>query len=60
MELANWQLDTPVAAEAFTSAKASSATRIAFARPDPQLPPGLEPPIQGRPALKIQTTSKPQ
>jgi hypothetical protein len=58
MELANWQLDTPVAAEVFTSAKASSATRIEFARPDPQLPPGLEPPIQGRPALKIQATSK--
>jgi hypothetical protein len=60
MELANWQLDTTVAAEAFTSAKASSATRIEFARPDPQLPPGLEPPIKGRPALKIQATSKPQ
>jgi len=60
MELTNWQLDTTVAAEAFTSAKASGATRIEFARPDPQLPPGLEPPIQGRPALKIKTTSKPQ
>jgi hypothetical protein len=60
MELANWQLDTTVAAEAFTSAKASSATRIEFARPDPQLPPGLEPPIKGRPALKIQATSKSQ
>ena len=60
MELANWQLDTTVAAEAFTSAKAGSATRIEFARPDPQLPPGLEPPIKGRPALKIKTTSKPQ
>jgi hypothetical protein len=59
MELSNWQLDTTVAAEAFTSAKASSATRIKFARPDPQLPPGLEPPVQGRPALKIKATIKP-
>jgi len=58
MELSNWQLDTPVAAEAFTSAKAGSATRIQFARPDPQLPPGLKPPIQGRPPLKEKTASK--
>ena len=53
VDLSNWQLDTPVAEEAFTSAKAKSATRIEFARPDPKLPPGLEPPVQGRPALKI-------
>jgi hypothetical protein len=52
VELENWQLDTTVAAEAFMSAKASSATRIQFARPDPQLPAGLKPPVQGRPALK--------
>ena len=52
LELSNWQLDTPVAEEAFTSAKAKSATRIEFARPDPQLPPGLEPPVQGRPKMK--------
>lgn len=60
MELANWQLDTNVAADAFTSAKASSGTRIQFERPDPQLPPGLKPPMQGRPALKIKATTKPQ
>ena len=59
VEFSNWQLDTPVAAEAFTSAKAGSATRIKFARPDPQLPPGLEPPVQGRPALKIKPAKKP-
>jgi len=56
VELSNWQLDSTVAAEAFTSAKASGATRIKFARPDPQLPPGLKPPVQGRPALKTATT----
>jgi hypothetical protein len=60
LELTNWQLDTAVAADAFTSAKAGSATRIQFERPDPKLPPGLEPPIQGRPAPKIKTTSKTQ
>jgi len=58
LELSNWQLDTPVAAEAFTSAKAGSATRIKFARPDPQLPPGLKPPVQGRPPLKIKEAKK--
>ena len=59
LELANWQLDTAVAAEAFTSSKAGSGTRIQFERPDPKLPPGLEPPVQGRPALKIKATTKP-
>ena len=60
LELSNWQLDTPVAAEAFTSAKAGSATHIKFARPDPQLPPGLKPPVQGRPPLKTTSTTKKQ
>jgi hypothetical protein len=60
VELSNWQLDTTVAADTFTSAKAGSATRIQFERPDPKLPPGLEPPIQGRPALKIKGTTKTQ
>jgi len=58
LELSNWQLDTTVTAEAFSSAKASSATRIQFARPDPQLPAGLKPPVQGRPALKLEGTKK--
>ena len=40
LDLSNWQLDVAVPAEAFASASASSATRIEFARPDPQLPPG--------------------
>ena len=47
MELSNWQLDTTVAADAFTSAKAGSATRIKFARPDPKLPPGIKPRCRG-------------
>jgi hypothetical protein len=34
----NWQLDGQVDANAFTSAKASSAKKMNFARPDPQPP----------------------
>jgi hypothetical protein len=59
MELSNWQLDLAVASDAFTSAKAGSATRIQFARPDPQLPPGLKPPVQGRPPLKDKSAKNP-
>ena len=35
----DWQLDGPVAADAFASAKAAGAQRIEFARPDPAPPP---------------------
>jgi hypothetical protein len=50
MELSNWQLDAIVSEDAFVSSRASSATRIAFTRPDLKLPPGLKPPVQGKPA----------
>ena len=50
MELSNWQLDATVPAEAFASSSASSATRIAFTRPDLKLPPGLKPPAPGKPS----------
>jgi hypothetical protein len=48
MELSHWQLDATVPAEAFASSSASSATRIAFTRPDLKLPPGLKPPAPGK------------
>jgi hypothetical protein len=48
MELSNWQLDGAVPADAFASSSATSATRIAFARPDPQLPPGEKPQANGK------------
>jgi hypothetical protein len=48
MELSQWQLDPTVPADAFASSSASSATRIAFTRPDLQLPPGLKPPAPGK------------
>lgn len=38
MELTNWQLDQAVAADAFVSDKAAKATKVEFARPDPQHP----------------------
>jgi hypothetical protein len=50
MELSNWQLDASVPTDAFVSSSATSATRIAFTRPDLQLPPGLKPPAPGKPS----------
>jgi hypothetical protein len=44
LELTNWQLDAAVSADAFASAKAASAARIAFARPDANDAPGMKPP----------------
>jgi hypothetical protein len=43
MELTNWQLDGPLAAETFSSAKAAGAGRMAFAAPTVKLPPGFKP-----------------
>ncbi len=52
LELSNWQLNLAVPADAFAPASAGKATRIQFARPDPKLPPGLEPPTTGTPPVK--------
>ncbi|MGO9515387.1 MAG: DUF2092 domain-containing protein [Steroidobacteraceae bacterium] len=41
--LSNWKLDTPLAADAFGSAKTAGAKRIAFKRPDADAP-GMPPP----------------
>jgi hypothetical protein len=60
MELSNWQLDQTVASDVFASASASQATRVKFARPDLQLPPGLKSPVQGRPPMKGQAARKTQ
>jgi hypothetical protein len=58
MELSDWTLDTAVAADAFTSAKAVTAMSIPFARPD-QPPAGFMPPARTKSAAKSQA-SKPQ
>jgi hypothetical protein len=45
VDLADWRLDAPVAADVFASAKAAGAPRIAFARPEiPKQPPNMKPP----------------
>jgi len=50
MELSNWELDTPLTAEAFASEKAGAATRIKFAHPSTKLPPGTRPPAFRKPS----------
>jgi hypothetical protein len=53
LELSNWQLDAPVAAEAFASTKAQAAGKMAFAAPTVKLPPGMKP-------LALKKPAKPQ
>lgn len=43
LELSNWQVDGPIAADAFGSAKVATAGRMAFATPTVKLPPGMKP-----------------
>jgi hypothetical protein len=52
LELSNWELDAAVPADAFGSAKASGAARIAFARPDAKDAPGMKPPPKAQ-ATKV-------
>jgi len=49
LELSNWALDTAVTADAFASAKAASAARMPFARPDAKDAPGMKPPPKAKP-----------
>ena len=44
LELSNWELDANVPADAFGSAKASGAARIAFAHPNATTAPAMKPP----------------
>jgi hypothetical protein len=50
LQLSNWQLDGAVPVDAFVSAKAAGAARIAFARPDAKDAPGMKPPPKAKPA----------
>jgi hypothetical protein len=59
LELTNWQLDLPVPPDAFGSSKASSATRIKFARPDLKLPPGSKPPAKAKPSKAPPSKTQP-
>ncbi len=50
LELSNWALDAAVPADAFVSAKAAGAARMAFVRPDAKDAPGMKPPPNTKPA----------
>lgn len=41
VEFSDWQIDVVVPADTFTAPAPAGATRIGFARPDPQFPPGV-------------------
>jgi hypothetical protein len=50
LELSNWDLDVTIPANAFDSADAAGAARIAFARPDATDAPGMKPPPKTKPS----------
>ena len=50
LEISNWQLDAPIAADVFASTKAQAAPHMAFANPTPALPPGMKPIVKGKSA----------
>ena len=57
LELSNWQIDSPPAADTFTSKKALAAARIPFLNPVPTAPPGVKPLVKMSPAKDV---AKPQ
>jgi hypothetical protein len=60
MELTNWQLDGPIAPDAFASQKAQSAKRIAFASPVAAPPPGVKPMVKAKPAKAAPPGNQPK
>jgi hypothetical protein len=48
MDLSDWKIDPEIPADAFSSAKAASAKRIAFARPDPWSQKGIKRPSRAK------------
>src|SRR5437899_1514343 len=50
--LSDWQLDSAVPADTFTSAKAASDNPMPFAHPHPEASPGAEPTVKGKPPKK--------
>jgi len=57
--LTDWQIDSPVAAEAFTTAKASSAKKMPFAHPHPEPAPGARPPVKSASPKQSQSSATP-
>jgi len=60
MELSNWQLDGPIAQDAFASPKAQAAKRIAFSSPVAAPPPGVKPMTKGKPAKGAPAKDQPK
>ena len=60
MELSNWQLDGPIAQDAFASPRAQAAKRIAFASPVTGLPPGVKPIAKAKPAKAAPPGNQPK
>jgi hypothetical protein len=50
VELSDWRLDVTVPADAFASSKSATAVRMAFANPNPTLPPGVKPLVKSKSA----------
>jgi hypothetical protein len=57
--LSEWQIDSPVSAEAFTSAKAAGAKKMEFAHPHPEPPPGPRAPAKTLPVTNTKPPSSP-
>jgi hypothetical protein len=60
MELSNWQLDGPIAQDAFASQRAQAAQRIAFASPATGLPPGVKAMANAKPAKAAAPVNQPK
>ncbi|HKM89073.1 MAG TPA: DUF2092 domain-containing protein [Candidatus Acidoferrales bacterium] len=61
--LSDWQIDSPVSAEVFTTTKAAGARHMQFAHPHPEPPPGARPPAGRTAPAKTNPTNpaaKPQ
>ena len=52
LTFSDWQIDTPISADAFTSANAAGARKMQFANPSPEPPPGTKPPATNAPPKK--------
>jgi hypothetical protein len=58
VEFTDWKIDAAIAPDAFVSAKAAAAPRMAFANPNPTVPPGVKPLIKSKAAApKTQKTN---
>ena len=60
VEFTDWKIDAAIAPDAFVSAKAAAAPRMAFANPNPTVPPGVKPliksEVRGAEDAKIEMT----